>query len=380
MTMSGGSSGENGGATTTRGSEGSVTGGDSGINTGAPTGGRGIGGSNATTGGIDAGSPAGGTDALGGQWTCDYGCQRVGGGSSIDIPPSGGTIGISATGGSSSGNTANNSAGGVATGGKSATGGVPTGGTATGGKPATGGVAAGGAMPAGGAATGGASTASTATSDPCSVTSTLSGGTKHCSQSDSGSYGSYQWRVWSNQTGGCLTTYANAGGAFSANWDNLGDFLAGVGLKFDDTQTYQQLGVFSADFAETHTGTAGALSYIGIYGWMVSPSIEFYIVEDSFDNSPPAKPAGGSKLGTIQADGGTYDVYSSALTGTTTTRQFYSIRQTSRRCGHISISDHFSQWANLGLSLGKMDEVRIIVEALGGTGSIDFTTASVVIN
>ena len=371
-----------------------------------------MGGSNATTGGIDAGSPAGGTDALGGQWTCDYGCQRVGGGSSIDIPPSGGTIGISATGGRSSGNTANNSAGGVATGGKSttggaamggsatggqsptggaeagraatggksATGGVPTGGTATGGKPATGGVAAGGAMPAGGAATGGASTASTATSDPCSVTSTLSGGTKHCSQSDSGSYGSYQWRVWSNQTAGCLTTYDNAGGAFSANWDNSGDFLAGVGLEFDDTRTYQQLGVLSADFAETHTGTAGGLSYIGIYGWMVSPSIEFYIVEDSFDNSPPAKPAGGSKLGTIQVDGGTYDVYSSALTGTTTTRQFRSIRQTSRRCGHISISDHFSQWANLGLSLGKMDEVRIIVEALGGTGSIDFTTASVVIN
>ena len=51
-----------------------------------------MGGSNATTGGIDAGSPTGGTDALGGQWTCDYGCQRVGGGSSIDISPSGGTI------------------------------------------------------------------------------------------------------------------------------------------------------------------------------------------------------------------------------------------------------------------------------------------------
>ena len=255
-----------------------------------------------------------------------------------------------------------------------------TGGAATGGKSATGGMAAGGAAPTGGAATGGATTANTTTSDPCSVTNTLSGGTKLCSQSDSGSYGSNQWQVWSNQTAGCLTAYDNAGGAFSANWDNSGDFLAGVGLKFDDTQTYQQLGVLSADFAETHTGTAGALSYIGVYGWMASPSIEFYIVEDAFDNSPPAKPAGGSKLGPIQVDGGAYDVYYSEAYGNPPSYQVYSIRQTSRHCGHISISDHFSKWASLFLSLGNIAEVRIVVETSGGTGSIVFTTASVVVN
>ena len=319
--------------------------------------------SGGASGPIPNGGSGGGTLAATGSSSYTGATLATGGVSNAGNPATS-LGGISATGGSSSDNT----------------GGAAVGGAATGGKSATGGAATGGATPAGGAATGGASTASTATSDPCSVTNTLSGGTKHCSQSDSDSYGSYQWQVWSNQTAGCLTTYNSAGGAFSANWDNSGDFLAGVGLRFDDTQTYQQLGVLSADFAETHTGTAGALSYIGIYGWMASPSIEFYIVEDSFDNSPPAKPAGGSKLGTIHVDGGTYDVYSSALTGTTTIRQFYSIRQTSRRCGHISISDHFSQWASLGLSLGKMDEVRIIVEALGGTGSIDFTTASVVVN
>jgi hypothetical protein len=92
---------------------------------------------------------------------------------------------------------------------------------------------------------GGASTTSTATSDPCLATNTLSGGTPHCNENSSGSYGSYQWQFWSNQTTGCLTTYDGAGAAFSANWDDSGDVLAMVGLIFDGTKTYQELGVSS---------------------------------------------------------------------------------------------------------------------------------------
>ena len=140
----------------------------------------------------------------------------------------------------------------------------------------------------------------------------------------------------------CLTTYNNAGAAFSANWDNSGDLLARVGLVYDGTKTYQELGTFSADFAETKMGDAGGYSYIGVYGWTVTPSIEFYIVEDFFNNSPAILSAV-SKLGTIQVDEGTYDVYVSEMTGTgpTTTTELYSVRQTSRHCGHISISDEF---------------------------------------
>lgn len=57
--------------------------------------------------------------------------------------------------------------------------------------------------------------------------------------------------------------------------------------------------------------------------------------------------------------------------------QFLSIRQTPRQCGHISISQHFTEWATLGMQLGEMEEARILVEAGGNaTGSIDFTTAT----
>ena len=57
--------------------------------------------------------------------------------------------------------------------------------------------------------------------------------------------------------------------------------------------------------------------------------------------------------------------------------QFWSMRQTARQCGHISISEHFKAWANLGMTLGKIEECRILVEVVGGAGNIDFTTATV---
>ena len=59
--------------------------------------------------------------------------------------------------------------------------------------------------------------------------------------------------------------------------------------------------------------------------------------------------------------------------------EFYSIRQTARQCGHVSISEHFSKWLGLGLQLGKLEEAKILVEAQNSTGTIDFTMAKVVV-
>ncbi|MDP8998664.1 MAG: glycoside hydrolase family 11 protein, partial [Myxococcota bacterium] len=84
-------------------------------------------------------------------------------------------------------------------------------------------------------------------------------------------------------------------------------------------------------------------------------------------------------------DGGTYNVYTHtqinqpSVTGSNATFvQFFSVRQTARQCGHVSISQHFAEWASLGLTLGNMEEAKILVEVGGGSGTIDFTTATVV--
>jgi hypothetical protein len=173
---------------------------------------------------------------------------------------------------------------------------------------------------------------------------------------------------------------------FSASWSSgVGDFLARVGLGFNETQTPTQIGTISADFAETKTGAAGGFSYIGVYGWSVNPIHEYYIVDDWFGS----RPVPGTKVGTITVDGGTYDVLTHtqvnqpSITGANTTFvQFWSVRQTARTCGTISVSDHYSQWASMGMQLGDLEEARILVEVGNstGSGSIDFTTATVTLN
>src|SRR4029079_17605511 len=57
--------------------------------------------------------------------------------------------------------------------------------------------------------------------------------------------------------------------------------------------------------------------------------------------------------------------------------QFISIRTTARTCGHISLTKHFEAWKGMGMTMGKMYEAKVLVEAGGGMGRIDFPVASV---
>jgi endo-1,4-beta-xylanase len=194
--------------------------------------------------------------------------------------------------------------------------------------------------------------------------------------------GGYSYQLWSNGIGsGCMTPFG-VNAAYKANWSNVGDFLARVGLGWNSTQTFDQLGTISADYAYTKTGSGGGFSYIGIYGWSENPLVEYYIVDDWYGSGVPT--GGGTKKGTFSVDGGTYNVYMHTQTnqpaitgGNATFPQFFSVRQTARQCGHISITEHFKEWATLGLTLGKMEEARILVEVGGGVGTIEFTSATV---
>ena len=67
-------------------------------------------------------------------------------------------------------------------------------------------------------------------------------------------------------------TYYNDG-TFSAEWNGSNDFLARVGLKYNSTQTHDQIGYFTADYKFTKSGSA-AYSYIGIYGWTENPLVD----------------------------------------------------------------------------------------------------------
>jgi hypothetical protein len=137
-----------------------------------------------------------------------------------------------------------------------------------------------------------------------------------------------------------------------------------------------------AQFAESKSGTAGGYSSIGMYGWLQNPCVEWYIVDDSFQTMPTQT----SSI-TTTIDGGTYYLIKNTTTGTaganacngsvSSWTQMWSVRSTARTCGTITVSDHFAAWANQGWSVGDASSIHINLEVGGGTGTINFPTASV---
>ena len=293
--------------------------------------------------------------------------------------PSGGS-GSGSFGGSgsgSSGGSGSGSFGGSASGsGGRASGG--SGGRASGG---SGGKANGGA--GGSTASAGSSGNGSAGADALDCAAVMpTGGTKHTSKNQAGKAAGLDWTIWSNgPTAGSITTFDTP--AFSASWSDSSDFLARIGLQWNATKTYDQLGTITAQFAAKKTGTGGGYSYIGIYGWSVSPCVEFYIVDDSYGKMPVTP--GGSTVGTATIDGEKYNLIKRTTNGTggskcgstTTWDQYYSIRQKARDCGQISVTEHFKAWAAAGLPLGKMDQAQILLEVGGGVGGVDFPVANV---
>ena len=334
-----------------------------------------------TTGGA---TTSGGATGLGG---------AVGRGGATSIAGSGSLGGTTSSGGASGGtNTAGFSfgSGGRASGGAS----FSFGGASSGGRTGNG---SGGAAPAmGGAPNGSGGKASsggatgTAGSGPVDCSTPMpTGGTDHCGQNTQGNAGGNAWSLWTNQlnSNACITTFSTT--AFSARWNGNNDFLARVGLEFGNGgKSHDQYGTIKADFSFKKNGAGGGYSYIGIYGWTTNPCVEWYIVDDRYGTMPfdawQANAKGGATI-----DGAQYKFFQNKTPGTGGSRcgnnitqwdQYWSIRQSARQCGTITVSEHFKAWEAAGLTLGNLLEAKILVETGGDMGSIDFPVAKVTAN
>ncbi len=346
------------------------------------TGGSGS-GSTAAGGAATGGKAAVGGAATGGTST-GVGGAATGGKAAVGGAATGGTstgVGGAATGGKAAVGGAAIGLGGATTGGKAAVGGAATGGTSTG----IGGATTGGKAAVGGAATGGAATAGATSTTPgldCSTIPAMpTGGTLHSGNSQGGK-DNLAWQIWSNGGSGSLTTFSTP--AFIASWNNSGDYLGRMGFEWGTAgKAFTAYGDITADLAFKKNGTGGQYSYVGIYGWSTNPCIEWYIVDDSYSAMPFN--TGTAPSGTADLDGGTYNLVKRNTTGTGGNRcgnvtawdQFYSIRKTGRQCGTISVSEHFKTWDAKGWKLGNLLEVKILVEAASGVGSVDFMVANV---
>jgi endo-1,4-beta-xylanase len=318
-----------------------------------PTGGS----SSVTPSSSVVGGASGGTSAKGGDSTTPPTSTSAGAGGTSSIKTT------STTGGGRPGGTG------------------PRGGTAGAGGTATGGQSTGAP---GGSNTGGSSSGTTPPSTgtiDCSAAMPTSGGTAHCGSYQRAKAGSLEYELWSNAYSGsaCITTYSVP--AFSAKWSNNSDFLARLGIGWGG-KSLATLGTVTADFTVKKTGDSGGYSYIGVYGWAKSPCTEYYIIDDSM-KSMPFSPWNMQQKGSAIIDGETYKFFSGQSNGTggsqcgTPFRQNWSVRQKGRSCGTITISKHFEEWGKVGMSVDGLLEAKVLVEAGGGTGSVEFPIADV---
>ncbi|WP_437971208.1 glycoside hydrolase family 11 protein [Sorangium sp. So ce260] len=266
------------------------------------------------------------------------------------------------------------------TGGGATTGGLPTSSSSggTGGFDGSGGATTSSASTGGPATTGtggsdvtasSSASASASVSASAAVSSSASGGPVACTEpnlevcsDDIGTHCGLTYEYWKDRGDGCLVNKADG---FSVNWSNINNLLGRKGVRpggKDHVVTYE------ADYRPNGN------SYLGVYGWTTSPLIEYYII-DSWGNWRP--PGGEGFVGTVESDGGTYDIYKTqrvnqpSIEGTATFYQFWSVRKEKRTSGTITVANHFDAWGRQGLTLGNFYEVSLVVEGYQSSGSAD---------
>ena len=190
----------------------------------------------------------------------------------------------------------------------------------------------------------------------------------------------YSYEIWAADTNQPSSMTLGDNGTFSTTWNCAGpsgNFLARRGIDMGSTKKFQEYGGITCDFDVSWSSSSSGNSRLCIYGWTRSPLVEYYIVEDWANWCPPnGQPGQGNVINQFNLDGSTYYIYkenrnSYTIDGNQPFVQYYSVRQTRRQSGTISVSKHFEQWENAGLQMGVMYEVAFNVEGWESSGQAD---------
>jgi len=183
----------------------------------------------------------------------------------------------------------------------------------------------------------------------------------------SGTHNGFDYELWHDS--GNVQMMLNEGGTFNCSWSEINNVLFRTGKKFDQTKTHEQIGPISVNYGCDYQPVGN--SYLCIYGWTVNPLVEFYVVDAWGSWRPP----GAESKGTVEIDGGTYDIYETTRTnqpsiqGTTTFQQYWSVRTDKKTSGTVSVSEHFNRWENMGMNLGNLYEVALCIEGFRSSGT-----------
>jgi endo-1,4-beta-xylanase len=173
----------------------------------------------------------------------------------------------------------------------------------------------------------------------------------------------------------CMTLTGNYGGGnYSTTWSlgTNGNMVAGKG--WNPGSTSRTVGYNAGAFSP------GSNGYLALYGWSTNPLVEYYVVDSWGNFTPPGN--GAQSLGTVNSDGGTYNIYKVSRSGPNILgngpfTQYWSVRTSKRAQGTnnvITFNNHVRAWASHGMNLGTMNYQIMATEGFGSIGNSNVTT------
>ena len=207
------------------------------------------------------------------------------------------------------------------------------------------------------------------------VTAVTVAGTAHAeadrtvTANEQGTHNGYFFSYWKDS--GNVTMTLGTAGSYRVQWaSGTNNTIVGKGWNPGARRVISYSG----------TWRSNGNSWLALYGWTRNPLIEYYVVE-TFGTLIPT--AGATRLGTIQSDGGTYDLYRSlrvnqpSIDGIATFYQYWSVRRQKRVGGTITVGNHFDAWGQYGLQLGTHHYQILATEAYQSSGSSALTVSEV---